>query len=67
MTVTNKRRSLFIEDELWADCNRMAARVQLETGVSTTVSEFIRRALQNQIDAGVEASEWLGDSGSMKP
>ena len=59
--MTNQRRSIWIDEELWADCNRIAATVQLETGVRTTVSEFIRRTLmneihrQNEIDAGVEA------------
>jgi len=48
--MTNKRRSLFIEDELWAECQKAAAKVQLETGKPTTASEWIRQSLQCQID-----------------
>ena len=48
--MTNKRRSLFIEDELWDECQKAAAKVQLETGKHMTASEWIRQSLQSQID-----------------
>ena len=48
--MTNKRRSLFIGDELWDDCQKAAAKVQLETGKPTSVAEWIRRSLQSQLD-----------------
>ena len=50
MTVTNQRRSIWIDEELWAEIQRASAQAQLETGKHMTASEWIRQSLQSQID-----------------
>lgn len=48
-TVTNQRRSIWIDEELWAEIQRASAQAQLETGEHTTASEWIREKLRQAV------------------
>lgn len=43
--VSNLRRSIWVDDELWAACSKAAAKHQLKTGEAMNRSKWIREQL----------------------
>ncbi len=57
--VRKERRTIWIPEELWARGRRAAIKLSYETEERVTLSELIRRGLEDQISAiGLE-----GDNG----
>ena len=44
--VSNLRRSIWVDDELWAECGKAAAKHQLRTGEAMNRSKWIRKILR---------------------
>ena len=48
--MSNLRRSIWIDDELWAACTKAAAEYQLRTGEVMNRSKWIRKVLRITLD-----------------
>ena len=49
-SVSNLRRSIWIDDKLWAACTKAAAEYQLRTGEVMNRSKWIRKVLRITLD-----------------
>jgi hypothetical protein len=56
--VRGERRTIWIPEELWARGQRAALKISYEGGEKVTISELIRRGLEQQIKAaGLEEAD----------